>query len=101
MRKNVFIPGIWKACGVKSIAFNHYNNYIPFFTRIASIFTYSVQTQLATRLQGFINVLEQSLNSSIKELPGILSHDLNVNRRGKPCMEDQVRELLTTIKFKK
>jgi len=84
MRKNVFILGILKACGVKSIAFNHNNNYILFSTSIASIFTYSVQTQMPLRLQGFINVPEVPLKGFIiKKLPCKISYDPDVNRRGK------------------
>ncbi|OQP59559.1 hypothetical protein A3860_37240 [Niastella vici] len=82
MRKNVFILGILKARGVKSIAFNHYNYILS--SIIAFIFTYSVQTQMPIRLQGFLNAPEEPLKGFvIKKLPGKLSNDMNDARRGK------------------
>lgn len=100
MKKTVFIPGIWKARGGKSIAFNHYYYYIIFSActekntvqtqaspNIAFTFPSSVQTQMFKRLHGCIHAVEENLNDLIdlliKKLPGKLSHDPNVNLWGK------------------
>jgi len=83
MKKTVFIPGIWKARSVKSIAFKHYYNNIIYSActeknsqqteaspNIASTFPYSLQTQMFTRLPGYMIVVEARFKvSSSKNFP--------------------------------